>query len=135
MARITPILAAVGLCLVALSGAWQVLFPPDWSQEQAENFAQSAAELHDATHARGETPGQVKGHGHEHAAASETPEAREQRYQTAKQSYEQSAARLQAAQTRGETAARFFFWTGILCTLGSGVGYYVLRVPHANPGR
>jgi len=107
------VLAVVGIGLMVLSFVWPSMVSDEsvWSEEQAREHAELAADVHHSVCSLGHESGT-------HDDDSST---------AVKQRYERSAAELKAAQAyRGKTAA-YFRWAGIACTLLAVGAYHVSR--------
>jgi hypothetical protein len=110
MVRLVWCLLVLGLGLLALSWIWPVVAGggPGWNQQQAEEHAHAAADLH-----------QRQG------AAEHGQQPDPQALESARQRYNASDARLQAAQQRGAGIATLLRWTGIIFALSGLAGYFV----------
>ena len=115
-------LAAMGLgvLLIVLSVVWPRVVGTDrlWSEEQARDHSQAAAELHGAIHQ----------HGHAQAASSpdDSPSG-DDPVATAKARYEQSQQKLQAARAGRRRSVWLLKWAGVCCCLAGAAGYFAVR--------
>ena len=128
--------AGIGVLLIVLSFAWPHMIGTEmvWSEQQALEHSQAAAELHRLQHQRihedEDQHGDEHGHQHEPPPAPKTGNAPEQNsasFEAAKHRYERSQAGLQAAQASRPRVAACLKWIGIAGSLAGAIGYYVLR--------
>ena len=128
--------AGIGVLLIVLSFAWPRVIGTEmvWSEQQALEHSQAAAELHRLQHQRihedDDQHGDEHGHEHEPPPAPETGNAPGQNpdsFEAAKHRYDRSRAELQAAQASRLRVATYLKWIGIAGSLAGAIGYYVLR--------
>lgn len=115
-----PLIAmGVGILLMAFSFVWpRMIGGVVWSEQQASEHAEAAAELHRLAHARAHSADHGDGSEGEHKARS---------LEEAKQRYEQSNAMLERARAYRRRTARLLKWAGAACALLGGAGYILLR--------
>jgi hypothetical protein len=119
----------LGLFLFLLSFLWPWMVGTStvWSEEQAEEYAHAAADLHAKLHEQVHADDGHGGHeGHGHAAGEHEP-AVPGSLEAAKARFEESKAGLGHARSVRRGPARFFRWAGVLCFVLGVAGYFVVR--------
>lgn len=106
-------LIAVGLGLLGLSYAWNVVVPQKavWSTEQAKENADAAASLHEMTH--------VAGHSDISNDSDQKKQQMKDQLAQAKQRFNDSRSSLDRARAVRQTTASVLRWSGIFL---AGVG-------------
>jgi hypothetical protein len=117
MMRIVWSLLGLGLVLVVLSWIWPSVVGPGiaWSDAQATEHAKASAHLH-------YQQGEVALHAVEHGRKPDLKAIAE-----ARERYEASQAKLQAAQRWRSGVALWLQWTGLLLAAVGLVGYFAVR--------
>ncbi len=116
--HLPPIAMAAGLVLLILSFVWPQTDDSDavWSDEQARERSEAAAELHQLQQAHGED--EAKTHDESGHAA---------KLAKARQRYERSNALLESARSRRRWPATLLGWGGGLLALAGITAYCVFR--------
>lgn len=116
----------VGIGLFLFSFLWPKMAGTGtvWTEEQAEEYADAAADMHAALHERGESG--AGHHGHAHGADDPNP-APAASFDEVKTRYDEAKAGLSHAQSVQRKPARFFKWAGVFCFALGVLGYYVVR--------
>lgn len=132
MIHLSLTLAGLGVLLIVLSFAWPSIIGTHrvWSDQQAREHAQAAADLHQLQHERIHDPGDEPGHAHPQANPHEAGSDGQQNpgtFEAAKDRYERSQAELDAARSYRLTIAMYLKCIGVVCALFGVVGYLVLR--------
>jgi hypothetical protein len=112
---LAPVGAVAGVALILASFAWPHVAnqaPGGWTEEKAQQHAQTRAELHAASHAL--QPG-GKAHGDEAARAREL-----------QAQFDSELAELESARNRGDTGGRLLWWSGAILVL-TGAAVFILR--------
>lgn len=124
-------LVIAGVCLVALSFAWQGIVGGRnaWSDDKAKEHAQLSADGHRIMHEQAEGPA-----GHHKTHAPKSPKEKEAARQEAdaarkdiQRRFAEVDAELQQAKNRGATTALVLRWLGAICAVVGGAGYLVVR--------
>ena len=116
-----PLLAmTLGVCLVAFSFLWPRIVGTGmvWSEEEAHELSEAAAEMHRLVHEHGHAAPEA-GANHE----EDEPEV----LRAARQRYQRSEAGLRRARSLRQGPAAVFKWTGIVLALLGAGGYFVVR--------
>jgi hypothetical protein len=125
--RIPYFLMLAGVVLVLLSAAWTGVVSPTafWSEEQAQQHAKAAADLHRLGHEAADAASPGLGHaGHQHPAREPFDPAA---LEAARQRFQDTSSQLESARSRQNGTATMLKWLGIITAL-AGVGfYYVLH--------
>ena len=119
---------AAGVLLVVLSFLLPSLVGGKraWSDEQAKVYSEATSKMHQLGHERN-----PDAHAREHGNATHAKERDAKQlaaeYEKARERVEQLNVELERARTRGQTTAAWLQWIGVVCVVGGGAGYYVLR--------
>ena len=132
-------LGGVGLTVVGLLWPVAAQRGSNWTEQQAKQYAQSAADLHYQAHAYGHA--QAQGHGDHGEAlkpgnkvtggkkppkhADEKPVTQAD-LEATRARFRQSSAELESARTKGQTFGAVLKWLGVVCSIAGVAGYFAL---------
>jgi hypothetical protein len=123
MSNLCLIALGAGIFLVVLSFIWpSIIRGAVWSEQQASEHAEAAAELHRLSHARAHGAGPASGY----PAADKEGDRAARLLEEAKQRYERSQAMLQRARSYRQGIAGLLRGAGAVCSLLGG-GFFLLR--------
>lgn len=133
MVYLTLALAEMGVLLIVLSFFWPSLLGTEvvWTEEQAVEHSQAAAELHQLQHERIHEQGHEHDPQHAHPGAQQAGSDGEHdggSFEAAKRRYEDSRAKLQTARSLRLKTATYLKWSGVICSVVGVVGYCLLRL-------